>query len=662
MTKISRGGVQVTNLTWTPFASPEPLLRNLSVDIQPGKRVLLIGPSGSGKSTFLRALAGVLTETESGELTGNVTIEGAGLLLQDPNDSLVSDSIFREVAFGLENAAVPQAHMTKIVTRGLEAVGLSKPLAHPSTDLSGGEMQRMAFAGVLATNPDVLLLDEPTSMLDSISAAAVRETVSQQVEQTGSTLIVVEHEFIDWLPLVERVLVLNDRGELIFDGEPRNILSEHSDELQNLGLWLPGLETPDVPKVDLGVGSGGRITVLTGASGAGKTTELKLRLRADVNNKTFLTGVGYLPQQAELTILGNTVFETAHMTAALAAKGLGIAEGQAESNTRKLLNELGIWHLEGRNPYEISGGEQRRLALATALAHAPASVYLDEPSIGQDRQAWSLIVLAARTAGTKLTIATHDTRLIAIADEVIEIKPQAIEPVSDKKISVSGIIILAAPVLLLLGSMRITSLAAGVISFAGLAIATLLLTAAGFRINSAKSLLPGLIAVLSIGLSNWYLSEQQNPQTGLVAGLRVASFVLPGIALAAQLRPIQLGDQLAQWLKLPARPVIAAVAAMQRLQNLIATWDELRFIHRIRGVDLGRGPLVKLGEWSRLVFGLLVQAIRSAGTTAVAMDARGFSRAQMRNRTWAAKPSWGRLDWLVLLIAFLLAAAPFFTN
>ncbi len=665
MTKISRGGVQVTNLTWTPFASPEPLLRNLSFDIQPGERVLLIGPSGSGKSTLLRALAGVLADTESGELIGRVAIEGAGLLLQDPNDSLVSDSIFREMAFGLENAGVAQAPMANIVTRGLEAVGLSKPLAHPSTDLSGGEMQRMAFAGVLATNPDVLLLDEPTSMLDSISAAAVRETVAQQVEQTGSTLIVVEHEFTDWLPLVERVLVLNSRGELIFDGEPRNVLSEHSDELQNLCLWLPGLQAPEPATINLGSGSGGRITVLTGASGAGKTTELKSRLRADQNNKTILAGVGYLPQQAELTILGNTVFETAHKTAALAARGLGIEASQAESNTHKILKGLGIGQLEERNPYEISGGEQRRLALATALAHSPLSAYLDEPTVGQDRGSWSLIIgaiLAARTSGTKLTIATHDPRLIALADEVIEIKPLAIEPVSEKKTSVSGIVILAAPMLLLLGSLRITSLAAGVISLAGLVIAAFLLTAAGFRINTAKALLPGLIAVLSVGISNWYLSEQQNPVTGLVAGLRVASFVLPGITLATQLRPIQLGDQLAQWLKVPPRPVIAAVAAMQRLQNLIATWDELRFIHRIRGVGLGKGPIAKLNEWSSLVFGLLVQAIRSAGSTAVAMDARGFSRAQMKSRTWASKPTWGRLDWLVLLLAFLLTAAPFLAN
>lgn len=659
MSKTSRGGVQVSHLTWTPFASSEPLLNDISFEIGAGRRVLLIGPSGSGKSTLLRAIAGVLADSESGDLTGKITTDGVGLLLQDPADSLVSDNIYREVAFGLENTAVKPVEMPKIVQDGLAAVAINKPLQHPSTDLSGGEMQRMAFAGVMAMKPAVILLDEPGAMLDAAAATTVREVVIKQLEETKATLIVVEHDFVHWLPLVERVLVLNASGQLVFDASPKELLK--ASELGNLGLWLPGLPQPTPTAMKIGEGSGGRIIALTGASGAGKTTELKRSLKADPNNKTILTGVGYLPQQAELTILGGTVFESAHATAKAAANGLGLSSELAEKQTRDLLQKLGLGGLLDGNPYDLSGGEQRRLGLATALAHSPMSVYLDEPTAGQDRESWAMIcgaILAAKAAGMKLTIATHDQRLIALADEVVAIEPTSVVSVTSKPPLVSGLVALLVPLLLLLGSMRVTSITAGVAMVSVMAAASVILAVAGLRIPKPQVLLPGMIAIISIGLSNWYLGDHPSPETGLIAALRVSTFVLPGIALASQLRPIELGDQLAQWLRLPARPVLAAVAAMQRLQVTLQSWDELRFIHRIRGVGLGRGPKARISEWSRLVFGLLVQSIRSAGATAVAMDSRGFSHALMRERTWAAKPRWACLDWRVTLLALVAAILP----
>ena len=635
MAKSTLGGVQVSNLTWTPFASAVPLLRDISFAIEPGERVLLVGPSGSGKSTLLRAIAGVLTDTESGEFIGSIKVESTGLLLQDPNDSLVSDTVFREVAFGLENTGVAADEMAQISTNELKAVNLLKPTSHPSYELSGGEMQRMAFAGVLAVQPRVLLLDEPTSMLDSQSAAAVRQAVNRQIEQTGATVIIVEHEFADWLPTVQRILVLNQDGELVFDGEPELVLNQNRDELQRMGLWLPKHLPPTFPKSDSK--TAGRITVLTGPSGAGKTTELKQRAKAAA--AFGKCRAGYLPQQAELTFLGDSVIGPTLRAA-----------------------ELGIGHLVGRNPYEISGGEQRRLALAQALENSPEIVFLDEPTVGQDFGSWCQIlevILAARNAGVEQIIATHDQRLIAIADEVVEIGPTATQPASRRPAQVSSLTILLAPMLLLLASMRITSVSSGLAMLAGLACAAMALGIAGFRLRPLKALIPGLVGVLSIGLSNWYLSEDLRPETGLVAAMRVASFVLPGIALATQLRPISMGDQLAQWLRLPTRPVIASVVAMQRLWMLLATWDDLRFIYSLRRAGVSRRPLGGFSEFARLAFGLLVQAIRSAGTTSVALEARGFSNASMRTRTWAVKPHWGHLDWLAILLAVAVSSAPF---
>lgn len=664
MTNSPRGGVQVSNLTWTPFASSKPLLDGINLSISPGERVLLVGPSGSGKSTLLRAIAGLLDQTESGELVGEVVAAQTGLLLQDPNDSLVSDIIYREVAFGLENLGVAPDLMPAQAAAELAAVALDKPLGHPSSDLSGGEMQRMALAGVLAMNPYVVLLDEPTSMLDPESAAAVRASVLSTVGQSGSALVVVEHHFEPWLALVDRILVLNNHGQLIHDGRPTEILREHLEELLQLGLWLPNSALPNPRTFDLGAKAPGKLTVLTGKSGAGKTTELKRRLREDPLAETILTGVGYVPQQAELTIVGNTVFESAHLTAKLAAQGLQISHSEAIAHTNRLLDELGVLELADKNPYEISDGEQRRVALATALAHWPMALYLDEPTVGQDRETWAAIVgaiLSARDSGIKVTVATHDPALIALADEIVEIQPNLDEVSPPEVAKVSGLAILLAPMLLLLGSLAVTSIPKGLAALSGLVISAAILGFAGLRIPSARVLIPGLIAIASVGLSNWYLSATLDPVGGAVAGLRVATFVIPGILLATQLRPIALGDQLAQTLRFPARPVVAAVAAMQRLTVTISLWDDLRFIQQIRGLGVGKNPASRVREFMRLVFSLLVQSIRGAGTTAVSMDARGFSRpfgGPGGRRTWAAKPVRGQLDILVLALSSLVALLP----
>jgi energy-coupling factor transport system permease/ATP-binding protein len=659
MKSISQKAVEVTNLTWTPFASSAPLLSDITFSINRGERVLLVGPSGSGKSTLLRALAGVLTDSESGSLAGSIVVDSAGLLLQDPNDALISDTIYREVAFGLENAGELRATMPAKARSALNSVGLNKPLDHSSSDLSGGEMQRMALAGVVAASPSLLLLDEPTSMLDVESAESVRKAVDDYLQETGATLLVVEHRFEAWLGLVDRLLVLNGRGELILDGVPKQLLQEHAGQLADLGIWVPGLPSPTPNRLDFGTLEHGKITVLTGPSGAGKTTELKRRMREDPCSVSIQLGAGYVPQQPELTILGNTVFESANYTAERAAAGLGIDHDAAAARTRLILRSLRVEQLSDRNPYEISGGEQRRAAVATALASHPHSAYLDEPTVGQDRDSWSAIVgaiLAARAAGIKLTIATHDCDMIALADEVVEIKPTSAVTAKPRIPSVSGLAILIAPMLLLVGSMAVTSTLKGAEALGALAIAGAVLVLFGFRLERPKAFIPGLIGIASIGLSNWYLSPELNPQTGLIAAMRAAMFVLPGIALAVELRPIALGDQLGQILRLPARPVVAAVAAMQRMRTQLDLWDELRFIHRIRGVDLGGGPIGRAKAFGRLVFAQLIQAIRSAGTTAVAMDARGFSRRLSSvKRTWSLAPVFQKLDIFVLIAAVAIA-------
>ena len=174
-------------------------------------------------------MAGLLLTADAGDLTGAVRVDGAdpgavpagtvGLVLQDPGAGVVASTVRRDVAFGLENVGMPRAEMAAPVAQALAEVGLSA-LADATTDtLSGGEQQRLALAGALAMSPRVLLLDEPTAMLDPVNAAAVRAVVGDVVRGRGLTTVVVEHRLGPWLDLVDRLVVLDDRGRVVADGD-----------------------------------------------------------------------------------------------------------------------------------------------------------------------------------------------------------------------------------------------------------------------------------------------------------------------------------------------------------------------------------------------------------------------------------------------------------
>jgi energy-coupling factor transporter ATP-binding protein EcfA2 len=229
------------------------VLQDLNLDIPPGQRLVLAGPSGSGKSTLLRALAGLLLTADVGELSGSVTIDGlspqehpgqVGLLLQDPSAAIVSDRVGRDVAFGLENTGVAREQMPALVRRALAASRFPYGVNRRTGTLSGGETQRLALAGALAMGPRVLLLDEPTAMLDPANAEAVRRAVLEVCEERGTTLVVVEHHIGPWLERVDRCVVLDRDGFVAADGAPAQVMEEQADSLAAQGIWVPDLPPP----------------------------------------------------------------------------------------------------------------------------------------------------------------------------------------------------------------------------------------------------------------------------------------------------------------------------------------------------------------------------------------------------------------------------------
>jgi len=442
-------------------------VRGLDLRIEPGERVLLLGASGAGKSTLLAALAGLLDPSGGGEAEGSLRVFGqaphdardaTGIVFQDPETQLVMARAGDDVAFGLENHCVPTAAIWPRVHRALAQVQFPYPEDRPTAALSGGEKQRLAIAGALALRPRLLLLDEPTSNLDPVGAENVRATVA---ELPALTLVLVEHRVAEALPLVDRVVVIEAGGGVTLDGVPRDVFARHGARLAELGVWVPGSPTAATRRTSFGSvvaraddvafrypGAGawalggvdasvraGEALAVVGPNGSGKSTLALLvagllrpargRVALDGDEpwslpaRRLVARVGTVFQDPEHQFVTGRVDEEL-MVGPLRA---GRHAPDARRIATDLLERLHLAHLAAANPFTLSGGEQRRLSVATALATAPPLLVLDEPTFGQDRRTYAELValLAAHCDGGGAALfATHDADLVAmLADRTL---------------------------------------------------------------------------------------------------------------------------------------------------------------------------------------------------------------------------------------------------
>ena len=428
----------------------------------------LLGGTEEGEATGTLTVDGVAPAQARGRV---------GLLMQDPEAQVVLARVGDDVAFGMENLGVAREEIWPRVENSLEAVGLSVPLDHSTTELSGGQKQRLALASILAMGPGLLLLDEPTANLDPSGIAEVRAAVEAVVERTGATVVVVEHRVDVWASLVDRVIVVAD-GAIAADGPLREVLAQQGDALRERGIWLPGDDvaaevgpapevapasfegaqddaengvqtaTPIARVADLTIGydkaapvrSGidlaierGVSTCIVGANGAGKSTsaltlagllppisgtvevETSDGTRGDPHewsSKQLLGRMSMVFQEPEYQFLASTVAEEL----AIGPRAAGMTDEEIAPLVDEHLEALGLTKLARANPMTLSGGEKRRLSVATALISAPELLILDEPTFGQDRGTWLGLVRLLRAAlarGVTLVSITHDPAFVA---------------------------------------------------------------------------------------------------------------------------------------------------------------------------------------------------------------------------------------------------------
>jgi energy-coupling factor transport system ATP-binding protein len=436
------------------------------------------------------AMAGLLEPSGAAGVEGELRVAGEparavrdriGIVFQDPESQIVMGRAGDDVAFGLENLCLPTELIWPRVAAALDAVKFRHPPERPTDALSGGEQQRLVIAGTLAMRPGLLLLDEPTANLDPEGAAAVRDVLTGIARSGSMTMVLVEHRVGEALPLVDRVVALDGSGELLADGPPTEVFRRHGDALTAAGIWTPDGRLPSPPerprpavetqlvadqasytypggaapalrRTDVQVRSAEALAV-TGPNGSGKSTLALLLaglLRPSAGDvygtEALATGRGHdalwrWPARDLVTHVGMVFQDPEHQfltgsardELALGPMRSGVHPRVARRRADELLERLHLAAVAQANPFTLSGGEKRRLSVATALATAPEVLVLDEPTFGQDRRtATELLRLLAdlRDEGRAIVVATHDREFVtALADRTLRLQaPDAAPP------------------------------------------------------------------------------------------------------------------------------------------------------------------------------------------------------------------------------------------
>ena len=486
---------EIKNLSFSyPTSKGKQSLHDVSLTIHKGEYVVLCGKSGSGKTTLLRHLKSVLAP--HGKKSGEILFNGVpmqqvsqrdqsakiGYVMQNPDDQIVTDKVWHELAFGLESLGVEQKTMRARVSEMACYFGIADWFHRDVANLSGGQKQLLNLASIMAMQPEVLILDEPTSQLDPIAASDFLNTVRKINIELGTTVIITEHRLEDIFPYADRAIVM-DAGRVIADDTPRNIgkllweqgndmfaamptpvrvfygaggegacpltvregrnwlskafaeapkiaafpVDSMKEEIEKPALFLKELwfryekDSPDILRGVSAEVPAGSLYAIVGGNGAGKSTTLKAicgicklywgsvkvfgkPINKYKSSELFGGCLAMLPQNPKSLFVKKTVREDLEeMTKDKALIGEIAAICQIES-------------LLGSHPYDLSGGEQQRAALAKVLLTQPKLLLLDEPTKGIDsffKETLAKILCKLKEQGVTIVMVSHDVEFCA---------------------------------------------------------------------------------------------------------------------------------------------------------------------------------------------------------------------------------------------------------
>lgn len=435
------------------------ILDGIDLEIAYGQRIAIIGKNGSGKSTLSKIIAG-LSSPDSGIVTlcgikvfeaNNVDSkayqkarESIGALFQSPEDQIVTTVVEDDVAFGLENLCASKEFMKQNISNALRAVNMENHRFSDPSNMSGGQQQRVAIASSIATKSKLLVLDEPTSMLDSCAKEDVNK-LFDKLQTSGTTIVQVTHK-ISECKNADRILMLEngklrdvslleldefftEKSPAVIESKSMTENAESSNtaiEISNLRLSYSKNQTPILCDYSLSVKSG-EIVAIMGKNGCGKSTLAKAicaLIKYDsgsicvngikISEKTSKSqmreirkNIGYVMQLPEQQLFAQTVFEDV----AYGPKNFGLEGRELHSRVLNTLKSLHIEHLAQKSPFELSGGQQRLVAIAGILACNPKILVLDEPTAGLDFE-YAKIVLKIlsdlHNKGVTIIVITHD--------------------------------------------------------------------------------------------------------------------------------------------------------------------------------------------------------------------------------------------------------------
>jgi energy-coupling factor transport system ATP-binding protein len=497
--------IKFNDFTFQYPQSEKPLFSQINLNIPANSLTLVSGPSGVGKSTFLRCINGLVPHFSGGTISGDLSVFGlnpillgpeimaehTGFVFQEPEAQFVYDSIEDEIAFALENHAIPYQDMHHRVNKIIHAFGLDRFRQEKIQNLSGGEKQKISLASVMITHPKVLLLDEPTSQLDPVAADDLLKFLLKLMSEHGLTVLISEHRLERLLPYIDNILHIDKTNQFHF-GKPQSILKKMSLvppiikigralNLDPLPLCVEGF--PPIPQIknsliedslkkksankptlielkNFSVKLSGHqiltnvsldirpreILTLLGPNGAGKTTLLrgimglvesegeKILYEEDMKSlklNTLVQTIAYLPQNPNDLLFSESIIEELKTT----LNNHGVRKSETE--LINFLENFDLASLKDRFPRDLSVGERQRTALAAITVHGPQIIFLDEPTRGMDylaKKTLTSLLRRWRDQNKAIILVTHDIEFAAeLSDRTIILEAGRIRFVGDPR-------------------------------------------------------------------------------------------------------------------------------------------------------------------------------------------------------------------------------------